>query len=118
MKKYLIFLNLLIIVILSGCGAIQRHALMKNNYPSYPEEIRSAIDNGKIIMGMNKEQVYLSLGTTFCTQSANYKGSAVEVWAYHPNPFTGKPSAGTYDCRVASQKVIFENGIVVGWENL
>ena len=51
---------LLLAVALSGCDT-ERHRLMTDHYPSYPEGMRWAIDRGKILRGMNQDQVYLAL---------------------------------------------------------
>lgn len=112
------FAILLAAIFLLGCGLAQRQALMRDKYPYYPEHIKRAVDGGYIVEGMDQEQVYLALGVTFCKSSSYYKGRYVEVWSYQPNPFTGRPSAGTYDCLRARQRVYFENGRVVGWDNM
>lgn len=108
----------LAVIFLSGCGLAQRQALMMDKYPYYPEHVKRAIDGGYIVEGMDQEQVYLALGVTLCRSSSYYKGRTVEVWSYVPNPFTGRPSGGTYDCLRARQRVYFENGRVVGWDNM
>lgn len=118
MRKLSLLVLFVIILFLSGCGIAQRQAFMRDKYPYYPEHIKQAIDNGRVIEGMNQEQVYLSLGVTLCKSSAYYKGIQVEVWSYEPNAFTGKPSAGTYDCLRARQRVYFERDKVVGWDNM
>ena len=53
---------LLLAVALSGCDT-ERHRLMTDHYPSYPEGMRWAIDRGKILRGMNQDQVYLARGS-------------------------------------------------------
>jgi hypothetical protein len=107
-----------LIILLTGCGIAQRQALMRDRYPYYPEHIKRAIDESKIVEGMDSEQVYLAIGVTLCKSSSYYKGRSVEVWAYSPNPFTGRPSGGTYDCPRATQRIYFENGRVMGWDNM
>ncbi len=101
-----------------GCGLAQRQALMRDKYPYYPDHIKQAINGRYIVEGMNQEQVYLAIGITLCKSSSYYKGRYAEVWSYQPEPFTGKPSGGTFDCLQARQRVYFENGRVVGWDNM
>lgn len=117
-KRGCLVIFLVLALFLTGCGLAQRQALMRDKYPYYPEHIKKAIDGKYIVEGMDYEQVYLALGPTLCKSSSYYKGRYVEVWSYEPNPFTGKPSGGTYDCLRARQRVYFENGRVVGWDNM
>jgi hypothetical protein len=91
---------------------------MRDKYPYLPPQIKQAIDGGYIVEGMDTEQVSIALGVTLCHSRSYYKGNSVEVWAYEPNFFTGRPSAGTYHCPRATQRVYFENGLVVGWDNM
>jgi hypothetical protein len=116
MKK--ISLLLLMSLFLINCGVVQRQALMRDKYPLYPDNIKKAIDNRYIIKGMNQTQVYLALGTTLCISSSYYKNKQIIVWAYSPDPITGKPMSGTFDCYRARQRVYFENREVVGWDNM
>lgn len=116
LKKFYLFI--LVIIFLSGCGIVQRQALMRDRYPYYPDHIKTAIDGKYIVEGMNQEQVYLAIGATLCKSSSYYKGGHTEVWLYQANPFTGKPAGGTYDCLRATIHIYFENGKVVGWDNM
>jgi len=108
----------LLFLFLIGCGLVQRQQLMRDNFPSYPPEMQSAIRAGRVIEGMNKEQVYLSIGLCECRTSSYYKGRQVDVWAWETHPLTGRPWAGSSDCWRANKRVYFENGIVVGWDNM
>ena len=47
---------LLLAVALSGCDT-ERHRLMTDHYPSYPDGVRWAIDRGKILRGMNQDRL-------------------------------------------------------------
>ena len=118
MNKKQLIVAYAILFLLNGCGIVQRNALMRDKYPYYSEHIKRAIDGKYIVEGMNQEQVYLSVGPTLCRSSSYYKGRQTETWNYQPNPFTGRPSGGTYDCIRATQRVYFENGLVVGWDNM
>jgi len=77
---------LLLAVALSGCDT-ERHRLMTDHYPSYPEGMRWAIDRGKILRGMNQDQVYLALGSPVCKKTWRTKAG----WS--PSGST-RPSAG------------------------
>jgi len=112
-----IFFILTICSFLVGCVSAERQALMKDKYPYYPENIKQAIDRNLIVEGMNQEQVYLALGRTYCKSNQDYKGRNTEVWSYEPDSWTGRPM-GTWDCSQATQHVYFENGIVIGWDNM
>jgi len=114
MKWWVVLFSFLFLI---GCGLAQRQQLMKDNFPNYSPEIQSAIQAGRVIEGMNKEQVYLAIGPKVCSSSSYYKGRQVEIWAYMSHPLTGKPMSG-YDCLKANKRVYFENGIVVGWDNM
>lgn len=116
MKRWTLFL-LVGLVFMMSCGLVERQQLMKDNFPHYPPEIQSAIRAGRVIEGMNQEQVHLALGLCQCRASSYYKGKQVNVWAYETHPITGRPW-GTSDCWRANKKVYFENGIVVGWDNM
>jgi hypothetical protein len=105
-------------VLFVACGLAERQALMRERYPTYPPAVQEAITHGQVLEGMTPEQVYLAFGVTLCKQSSYYQGRQMLVWAYEPNPFTGRPAAGTYNCNRASQRIYFENGRVVGWDNL
>ena len=120
MKAFRIFgfMITLSCLILAGCGIAQRNALMRDKYPYYPDNIKKAISGGNLVEGMDQEQVFLTFGGTLCKSSSYYKGKTVEVWSYQPDGFTGEPSGGTYDCLHAVQRVYFENGAVVGWDNI
>lgn len=107
-----------ICLIFSGCGIAQRNALMRDKYPYYSDNIKKAISSGYLVEGMDQEQVFLSFGGTLCKSSSYYKGKNVEVWSYQPDGFTGRPAGGTYDCLRAVQRVYFEDGAVVGWDNI
>ncbi len=109
---------LIITLFLVGCGIAQRNALMRDKYPYYSDNIKRAISGGYLVEGMDQEQVYLTFGPTLCRSSSYYKGKTVEVWSYQPNGLTGKPSGGTYDCLQAVQRVYFEEGRVIGWDNI
>lgn len=77
---------LLLAVALSGCDT-ERHRLMTDHYPSYPEGMRWAIDRGKILRGMNQDQVYLARGSPVCKKTWRTKAG----WSQSGST---RPSAG------------------------
>lgn len=115
MKK--IILVLLISLFVVSCGLAYRQSLMKDKYPYYPVHIRQAIDQQKVIEGMDYEQVYLAIGLTWCKSRSYYKGKNTEVWVYQRDLFTGKPTLPD-NCNKGSIRIYFEDEKVVGWDNL
>jgi outer membrane protein assembly factor BamE len=96
--------------LLTGCFADkERERLMKEQYPSYPELIKRAIDDGYVTRGMTYDQVYLALGPAYCRTPTYYQGKKVETWMYPPDE--GMP------CARARSRIYFENGQVIGWES-
>ncbi|MFZ5907846.1 MAG: hypothetical protein ACOYVJ_10670 [Nitrospirota bacterium] len=107
----------LLLVLLAGCDYLEKKALMQDRYPSYSQDIRQAVIEGQIVEGMDKEQVFLALGSTVCKTTGYYGEKAVEIWSYENNQHPVAESyAGTYDCLKADFKVYFENDRVIGWE--
>ncbi len=109
---------LAVLLFLAGCGYLQRQAIIREKFPHYPESIKRAIEEKRIVERMSQEQVFLALGVTLCRTNGYYNDRAVEIWAYEPDFASGQPVAGTFRCSKATQRVYFENGLVVGWENL
>ena len=96
--------------LLTGCFSDkERERLMKEQYPSYPELIRRAIDGGYVARVMTYDQVYLALGPAFCKTPTVYQGKKVETWMYPPDE--GMP------CSRARSRIYFENGQVIGWQS-
>ena len=93
--------------VLVGCESEHRR-LMKEQYPSYPEGVRRAIDRGNIMRGMNQEQVYLALGSPVCKTEIEDQGRPLQVWLY--------PPIGRDACITADFRVYFEEGRVTTWD--
>ncbi len=98
---------LLLAVVLSGCDT-ERHRLMTDQYPSYPEGVRWAIDKGNILRGMTEDQVYLALGSPVCKKDVDDQGRPVTVWLY--------PPIGRNACVTSQFRVYFEQGAVTTWD--
>jgi outer membrane protein assembly factor BamE len=97
----------LALCLLAGC-ATDQDRLMKEQYPSYPDHIKRAIDENYLVPGMDQDQVYLTLGQPMCKKHAQRKGKQVEVWLY--------PPGGREPCLTAKHRVYFEQGRVTEWE--
>ena len=81
---------------------------MTDHYPSYPEGMLWAIDRGKILRGMNQDQVYLALGSPVCKKDVKDEGRTVRVWLY--------PPIGRDACITSAFRVYFEEGVVTTWD--
>ena len=95
-------------MVLAGCDS-ERHRMMKEQYPSYSEAVRRAIDRGSLMRNMNEDQVFLSLGTPVCKKEIEYQGRPVKVWLY--------PPIGRDACVTADFRVYFEEGLVTTWDH-
>jgi outer membrane protein assembly factor BamE len=93
--------------VLVGCD-LEHRRLMKEQYPSYPEGVRRAIDRGNILRGMDQEQVYLALGSPVCKTEIEDEGRPLQVWLY--------PPIGRDACVTAHFRVYFEEGRVTAWD--
>ena len=98
---------IILTVSLSSCDG-QRSRLMTEQYPSYPEGVRWAIDKGNILRGMTEDQVYLALGTPVCKKDVEDEGRTVTVWLY--------PPIGRNACITSAFRVYFEQGAVTTWD--
>lgn len=110
-------LSLVALAFLAGCaaGESERQALMREKYPSYPDNIKKAIDSGTLVKGMTQEQVLLALGRTPCINSRTLKGKTYDSWAYQLDEQTGKLIVPTH-CSMGRQAVVFENGRLTEWD--
>ncbi|MEW6543819.1 MAG: hypothetical protein AB1411_09435 [Nitrospirota bacterium] len=99
--------SLLALSLIGGCESA-RDRLLRDQYPSYPDPIRRAIDNGYLLKGMTPDQVYLVEGEPICKRQFDFKGKQVEVWLY--------PPGGRDPCKTSEFRVFFEDGVVASWE--
>ncbi len=97
----------LVATVLPGCAS-ERTRLLKEEYPSYPDGVRWAIDRGNIIRGMNQDQVYLALGSPVCKKDVPNGGRPITVWLY--------PPIGRDACMTSAFRVYFEDGVVTTWD--
>lgn len=107
-------LFLLMVTAVAGCGDPVREIMMEEKYPSYPPEIREAIDKGYVVKGMDVTQVELALGPTPCIQTRSEGTKAYATWEYALNKSTYKVviPERCFDSQYAPYTVIFEDGRV------
>ena len=106
MPQQLLSLLMGMIISLAGCES-ERDRLMKDKYPTYPDQIKRAIDHSYAMRGMDHDQVYLAFGEPICKKTIEHTGKPVEVWLY--------PPGGRDPCITAEFRVYFENGVVSEW---
>lgn len=92
-----------------GCDA-ERSRLMTEAYPAYPDAVKRAIERHGLLRGMDRDQVFLSLGPPLCKKTIERDGRAVEVWLY--------PPGGRDPCTTAEFRVYFEQGRVAEWQTV
>lgn len=80
---------------------------MTEAYPAYPDAVKRAIERHTLVRGMDRDQVFLSLGEPMCKKTIERDGAAVEVWLY--------PPGGRDPCLTAEFRVYFEQGRVTEW---
>jgi len=92
-----------------GCADQERERLMKEKYPAYPQDIKLAVDGGYLLVGMDRDQVFLVLGAPMCKKTIEHKGKPAEAWLY--------PPGGQEPCRTAQHRLYFEEGRLLEWES-
>src|SRR5574341_663453 len=109
---------LLIFTGITGCGETMREILMKEKYPSYPPEIREAIDKGYLVKGMDATQVELALGPNPCIKTRSEGKKAYASWHYELDKATYKPVVPErcFDSQYSPYTVFFEDGRVTHWD--
>lgn len=82
MKKYII-VWVMISFMLSGCVTVQTlKGYELNHHPEWPDSIKQAIMNGKLLIGMTRDQVLASWGTNYKVNKTIDKDGAHEEWIY------------------------------------
>ena len=95
--------------VLAACASDPvRDRLMKEQYATYPEDIRHSIKVHQPMRGMTRDQLYLALGQPLCRTTANIDGKKKEVWMY--------PPGGAFPCTSAQYRIYFaDKGLVEQW---
>jgi hypothetical protein len=107
-SRYIFLTGLFLVAVwMSGCSS-ERSRLLHEEYPSYSEGVRWAIDRGRVQRGMSQNQVYLALGSPVCKKGVDEKGRILTVWLY--------PPIGRDPCVTADFRVYFEAGVVTTWD--
>ncbi|MDB6123907.1 MAG: hypothetical protein JWQ71_2900 [Pedosphaera sp.] len=121
------FSGLLVILLLAGCASTQNVATRKQErlaaYQALPPELKVAVDQGQIKVGMPMDAVYIAWGAPSQTlQSANEGGEAV-TWLYHggyvqETRYWGRRNLHyDYDPRTyVRAQVVFMNGVVKSFQ--
>jgi hypothetical protein len=102
-------LALVAVLLFAGCSA-ERSRLMKEQYPSYPDAVKRAIEQGYLLRGMTHEQVFLTLGEPMCKKEITAGSRKLEVWLY--------PPSGREPCATGQYRVYFDKGLVESWRML
>ena len=81
LRAILLILGLVVMVSISGCAAKRRQRYI-NSHPDLPEEIIHSILSRNIVKGMNKGQVFLSLGKPNKKDTYEDFFGLTEIWTY------------------------------------
>ena len=121
-------LVILVAIGLNGCADTLKESLMHDEYPSYSNTIKSAINKGQLLEGMTENQVYLAMSNQSiysfkCVQSdTHYKDVDSIIWsyktiksAYEEAAYYGN-SGYANNCAFNTFYICFTNGKVVGWK--
>jgi hypothetical protein len=122
MKRYVLTTMILVILVaigLNGCTATLKETLMRDEYPSYSDTVKNAINNGQILEGMTENQAYLAMSNSKiygyrCVTYNYYKGRFVKTWSYQKKVFALVNQTES-DCAASTYFIYFINGKVVGW---
>lgn len=99
--KHLLF-SICAILLLSSCGLVQQQRVKEFRQqmisdPALPNEIRDAIINNQIKVGMTKDQVIASWGLPCEICYGTRRSSSGDTWEYNPGGTTSLGiGAGTY----------------------
>ena len=110
-KAFLCFLVFCLFLTVS-C-AMERQQQYIKSHPELKSKIKTAIENGEIIIGMTKEQVLASRGRPFNINKTTTENMVYEQWVYYDSDLvilTPKISKYAY--------VYFENGKVTSWQSM
>jgi len=114
----LVILFTLLVASIAGCGPSMRETLMAEKYPTYPPEIREAIDKHHVLKGMDQAQVQLALGETPCVTSRTAGDKTYMSWTYwlDKSSYEVIEPSRCFDRNYSPYTVFFENGRVTHWD--
>lgn len=88
----------------------QREEYLKN-HPSISQEMRYAINNGNLLIGMDQEQVIASRGNPLRINKTTTQYGVNEQWIMYD-------TVPSWDLKAKEYKYIyFENGKLIGWQS-
>ncbi len=122
MKRYPLTRMIVVIFVaiaVSGCTSNLKETLMRDEYPSYSDTIKNAINNGQILEGMTENQAYLAMSNSKiygyrCITYSYYKGRFVKTWSYQKKVFA-LVNESENNCAASTYFIYFINGKVAGW---
>ncbi|HTL68106.1 MAG TPA: hypothetical protein VL200_10630 [Lacunisphaera sp.] len=87
---------LLAALVVAGCTSSPMSRIDANRalYESWPFDIQEAVLNGKIVAGMNAEQVRMTLGEPSEITNRNGRKGPEEVWVYRTGGGLGSNAVG------------------------
>ena len=116
--KTKIIIRILIYLLIMSCVQCTNTVIRRQEYiKTHPElslEIRNAINGGKILIGMNQEQVIISIGRPQKISRTTMSTGIHEQWIY-----AGMICLSTRDNYTERNYsyVYFESGIVTSWQS-
>jgi len=125
--KSLLFL-LAAVTLLSGCATSTVESRKKERAAAYTglsAELKAAVDQGRIKIGMPMDAVYIAWGPEAQAVESEDPGGAATVWLYEggwmeeDRFWYGRHVAFSYQPRTyVRAEVVFVNGIVRSWRTL
>ncbi|HWF19708.1 MAG TPA: hypothetical protein VG754_10590 [Verrucomicrobiae bacterium] len=121
-----LFVGLLAVLVLGGCTTNTVQSRKQKRYAAYqsfPSDIKTAVDQGRITAGMNMDAVYIAWGNPDqVVTGGNQAGEAI-TWLYHGS-YLGETSIwgdrhvnyAYYSGGYVRAQVVFVNGVVKEWQ--
>jgi hypothetical protein len=118
--------TLLVVLLLAGCATSTVQSRKQERYAAYqalPPELKAAVDQGQVKVGMSMDAVYIAWGKPGqVSQSGNQNGEATD-WSYlgfytQETQFWGyrRMFYGYTTLTYPRAVVKFVNGVVVEWQ--
>lgn len=97
-------------------GILRQEIVSRN--PEWPEDVKNAVLQGTLVIGMTKEQVMASWGTPHTVKTTTTKAGVNEQWVYSQEEqscYGGMVHCANY--RVPVMFAYMENGKLASWQN-